>query len=111
MRYAELLLLHAEAANELGDGSKALASLNRVRIRAGIKAMDLAGPAVLRDSIRLEYRRELEFEGHRFFHLVRWGTIPKAMIDRGFTIGKHELYPIAQDEIDRNPALDQNPGW
>ena len=110
MRYAEVLLMQAEAANELGANEKAVEALNKVRVRAGLNALTTV-PAALRDSIRTEYRRELEFEGHRFFNLVRWKTIPQAMIKRGFVIGKHELYPIPQAQRDRNPMLSQNPGW
>ena len=109
-RYAELLLMDAEAANELNNNIRALESLNKVRGRAGISILTTI-PAAIKDSIRMEYRRELAFEGHRFFQLVRWGTIPQAMLDRGFIKGKHELMPIPQSERDLNPKLDQNPNW
>lgn len=113
MRYAELLLMHAEASNALGNTAEALSSLNQIRERAGIAPINEVeiNQTSLTDSIRLEYRRELAFEAHRFFDLVRWGTIPQVMLNRGFVVGKHELQPIPQGEIDLNPELEQNPNW
>lgn len=113
MRYAELVLMNAEAANEVGNTVQALASLNEIRKRAGVPLINsgTVNQTSLRDAIRLEYRRELAFEAHRFFDLARWGAIPSAMISRGFVVGKHELQPLPQNEIDLNPALVQNPNW
>jgi starch-binding outer membrane protein, SusD/RagB family len=113
MRFAEVLLMHAEAACNTGELATALNSLNRVRTRAGLTALTPqdVDQATLTGLIRLEYRRELAFEGHRFFNLMRWKVYPQAMISRGFVIGKHELYPIASTELVVNPTLEQNPNW
>jgi hypothetical protein len=112
IRYAEVLLWEAEAFAELGQTSDALAPLEEVRARARAQAEDPSTtlPAItttdqqqLIDIIRHERRVELGFEMHRFFDLVRWGiagqVIPK------FTIGKNEVFPIPQTELDLNPNL------
>ncbi len=117
IRFAEVLLWEAEALNELGRGTDALAPLEQVRARARAQATDplVALPAVtitdqqmLRDAIRHERQVELGFEMHRYFDLVRWGlgsTLP------GFQVGKHEVFPLPQTELDLNPALVQNPNY
>jgi hypothetical protein len=112
IRYAEVLLWEAEAFAELGQTSDALAPLEEVRARARAQAEDPSTtlPAItttdqqqLIDIIRHERRVELGFEMQRFFDLVRWGiagqVIPK------FTIGKNEVFPIPQTELDLNPNL------
>ncbi|MCJ8164039.1 RagB/SusD family nutrient uptake outer membrane protein [Pontibacter sp. E15-1] len=123
IRYADVLLWNAEALNELGRSAEALVSLNKVRTRARESKTAATCPlpatttsqAELRDLIMLERRRELAFEGHRFFDLVRTCRASAVLtaMGRPFVEGKHNLFPIPQAEIDRNPALqgDQNPGF
>jgi starch-binding outer membrane protein, SusD/RagB family len=72
IRFSDVLLMHAEAAAQMGDEGAALASLNRVRTRVGIPEISKSGPALL-DAIYRERRIELGLEGHRFFDLVRTG--------------------------------------
>jgi starch-binding outer membrane protein, SusD/RagB family len=120
LRYADVVLLAAEAANELGQTQAAIDYLEMVRARArGSNASILpkvttTNQSELRDKIRQERRIELAMEHDRFFDLVRWGIAQQALNVAGktFVTGKHELMPIPQDEIDRsNGVLTQNPGY
>lgn len=121
LRYADVVLLAAEAANELGQTDLALEYLEMVRARArGGNAAILpeiteTNQAALRDLIRHERRIELAMEHERFFDLVRWGIAAETLQAAGktqFIKGKNELMPIPQDEIDRsNGVLTQNPGY
>lgn len=123
IRFADVLLWNAEALNELGRTEEALESLNAVRKRARESMPGATCPAAitsvsqaeLRDIIIQERRKELAFEGHRFFDLVRTCRASEVLnaMGRPFQVGKNELFPIPQAEIDRNPALqgDQNPGF
>ncbi|WP_456315214.1 RagB/SusD family nutrient uptake outer membrane protein [Pseudomonas shirazensis] len=113
LRYADVLLMAAEAYNRGGiDDAKAREYLNQVRRRAfGDNNHDItaSGPA-LTDFIADERRVELFGEGHRFFDLVRTGkaagTIP------GFTAGKNELFPLPIEEIQfANGNWEQNPKY
>ncbi|MCH5597012.1 RagB/SusD family nutrient uptake outer membrane protein [Niabella ginsengisoli] len=123
IRYADLLLIHAEAENELnGPTAKAYKSINRIRNRAGLP--DLTSGLTkdqFRDSVYLDRRLELVFEYQRWFDLIRQkdasgnGTLLKNLYAVGKTNGteKNYLYPIPQSEIDNNKLLQghQNPGW
>lgn len=117
LRYADVLLMKAEALNELGQTSLAQAPLNLVRNRAGLP--DIASgmnQADFRDAVLRERRVELAFEGHRWFDLIR---VNNGQYGLNFlhSIGKtnadehHLLLPIPQIERDRNPNLSQNPGY
>jgi len=118
IRYAEVLLWEAEALVELNRTQDALAPLEQVRARARAQATDPAtalppvtttDQQVLREAVRHERQVELGFELHRYFDLVRWG-IAAALLP-GFQVGKHEVFPIPQTEIDLNSALLQNPNY
>lgn len=121
IRYADLLLIHAEAENELnGPTDKAYKSINRVRNRAGLPNLT-AGLTKdqFRDSVYLDRRLELVFEYQRWFDLIREkdasgsGVFVKNLHKVGKTNAeeKHALYPIPQSEIDNNHLLTQNPGY
>lgn len=71
LRYADVLLMYAEACNELGDDNNARTALNQVRTRAGLPQVTGTGTA-LRDAIRLERRLELAFEQSRLYDIRRW---------------------------------------
>lgn len=71
LRYADILLMHAEVKNALHKDAEAIVSLNKVRQRAKLGRVDLTGNA-LRDAIRLERRLELALEGNRLYDLRRW---------------------------------------
>jgi hypothetical protein len=94
IRYADILLMAAEAHFHLGNNSVAQQLVNQVRVRAGVPGITVQS---LND-IYKERRFELSGEGHRFFDLVRTGQAAQ-YID-GFVVGKHELFPIPQVEID-----------
>jgi len=122
IRYADVLLMLAEAENELGNSATAINLLNQVRTRAtmplyGTAEMDSRGYPVgsknqIFDAIVHERAVELAGEQIRIFDLKRWGLTPEIIV--GFQTGKHEFLPIPQAEIDANQDLtgaDQNPGY
>ena len=116
IRYADLLLFHAEAAYHSGQETVAQNSLNMVRARARRGASPFVLPDVyaggqeLLDAIYNERRVELGLEGIRFFDLVRQGRAGEIL--SGFQVGKHEVFPIPQQQIDlSNGVLIQNSGY
>lgn len=118
IRFADVLLMAAEALNENGKPGEALIHLNRVRERARNGNPDIlpdiieTGKDALRDLILTERRHELALEGHRFWDLVRTGKAAQVLGPSGFISGKHELLPIPQNEIDiTQGVLTQNPNW
>ncbi|MBO9572053.1 MAG: RagB/SusD family nutrient uptake outer membrane protein, partial [Chitinophagaceae bacterium] len=128
IRFAEVLLIHAEAENELnGPTAKAYASLNRIRKRAGLDPLtEGLSKDQFRDSVYLDRRLELVNEFQRYFDLIRQtgaastGVGPEGRgtllinlqkVGKNNVAAKHYLYPIPQLEIDRNKKLTQNPGW
>ena len=111
IRYSDVLLMHAEAAYHTGDEAAAKASLNAVRARVGIAAINSTGNELL-EAIYRERRIELGLEAHRFFDLVRTGKAPQALGSLGFKTGVNELFPIPQSQIlATEGALTQNPGY
>jgi hypothetical protein len=94
IRYADVMLMAAEAHFHLGNNSVAQQLVNQIRVRAGVPGI----PVQSLNDIYKERRFELSGEGHRFFDLVRTGQAAQ-FID-GFVPGKHELFPIPQVEID-----------
>jgi starch-binding outer membrane protein, SusD/RagB family len=119
LRYADVLLMYAEAVNEGGAATAGSAedALNLVRTRAGLAPVSGLSQTAFRDSLRLERRREFVFEGHRWFDLSRWGLLDSAIRAKLAELGKpvhgvpSSLLPIPQAERDINPNLTQNPGW
>ncbi|WP_341842955.1 RagB/SusD family nutrient uptake outer membrane protein [Chitinophaga caseinilytica] len=114
LRYGELLLQYAEAANELGNGAEALAKLNIVRKRAGLPPATNGGQADLRQKIWKERRVELAMEHDRFWDLVRTGRAGQVLRAHGkvFQDNKNELFPIPQEQIVLSGnRLTQNPGY
>ena len=114
LRFGEVLLMNAEASNELGKASEALASLNKVRKRAGLGDVAALAQAPLRDTIWHERRVELAMEHDRFFDMVRQGRAGILLRAQGkkFVDGKNEVYPIPQPQIDlSNNRLTQNTGY
>lgn len=108
IRLAEVILIKAEAHARQGEIALALVELNKIRERAGIGPLTSALTAgELLDQILLERRRELAFEGHRWFDLVRTG---RAVAVLGIPVTQ-TIYPIPQNEIDVAPGLTQNPGY
>ncbi|MEO7426109.1 MAG: RagB/SusD family nutrient uptake outer membrane protein [Fibrobacteria bacterium] len=109
IRFADVLLFNAEAANELGNSTAALVSLNRVRARVSMPAVTATGKEALRNAIYHERRVELGLEGHRFFDLVRQGRAAAVLGKNGFIAGKHEHFPIPQLELDVCNKIAPNP--
>ena len=116
LRYADVLLMKAEALNELGNTSQAEEPLNQVRSRAGLPAVSGLSQSVFRTKVLNERRMELAFEGQRWFDLIRVNNGQYA-IDFLHSIGKTNmsekflLFPIPQKERDANPNLSQNDGY
>lgn len=112
IRYADVLLMAAEANNRATapNDTKAQGYLKRVRDRAfstSTPAITLTG-AALKQAIWDERRLELAMEGDRFFDLVRTGQAAAKI--PGFIVGKNEIFPIPQRDIDIS-GLTQNPNW
>ena len=116
LRYADVLLMKAEALNELGRTSEAEAPLNEVRNRAGLNEVSGLSKDAFREAVLHERRQELAFEGQRWFDLIRVNS-GQYGIDFLHGIGKSNmsskflLFPIPQKERDANPNLTQNPGY
>jgi len=113
IRYADVVLMAAEAANELGSTQKALDYLEMVRARARGSDNSVLPPVTttdqvaLREAIRHERRVELGMENERFFDLVRWGIVQEVMHAAGKTgyQPRHRYLPIPQQEIDRSGGI------
>jgi hypothetical protein len=109
IRYADVLLMAAEAFQRIGDNARARTELNKVRARVNMPAITSTGAQLLEDILN-ERRLELSGEGYRFFDLVRTGKAAQEI--QGFVVGKHELFPIPQVEIDlAGGKWRQNPGY
>jgi len=109
MRYAEVLLIYAEAAANLGNTSEATAKLNLVRARA-----KLGSSTGTISNIWKERRVELALEADRFLDLVRQGRAGQVLRAHGkpFVDNKHELFPIPQAQRDLSGnRLTQSPGY
>lgn len=119
MRYADILLMFAEAENEVNGGSaEALAALNKVRVRSTMAPRSATDQTTLRESIRSERVLELLFEGNRYMDLFRWGMIPdvitnelKSNMGGSQYVPGREYLPIPQIEVSTNALYDQNPGY
>lgn len=111
LRYADVILLKAEAANEQGDPGTAKNLVNMIRDRAGAPEITATDQSTLRTIIKNERRWEFAMEGYRFYDLVRWGDAVSALGSLGYT-NRCRYYPIPQKAIDlSNGVLQQNPEW
>ncbi|HAL83615.1 MAG TPA: RagB/SusD family nutrient uptake outer membrane protein, partial [Mucilaginibacter sp.] len=116
LRYAEVLLMNAEASNELGNAAAALIPLEmvRARARAGNNAIlpkiITTDQTALRTAIYNERRVELAMEFDRYFDVIRQGRGAAVFGVRGWKAGKNEVWPLPQNEIDLSAGtLTQNP--
>jgi len=135
IRYAEVLLLGAEASLLSGDVTSALNHINQVRARALLDPLT----SLSLEDIKKEKRLECWNEGVRYLDLQRWGDAASAMTNQGekvpsfwgfnvdgtadsityiypnpnygYKVGKHEYLPFPEREMDVNPNLEQTPGW
>ncbi|WP_207425101.1 RagB/SusD family nutrient uptake outer membrane protein [Pedobacter sp. SYSU D00535] len=120
IRYADVLLMYAECLNGLNRTPEAYAFVDEVRTRAGLRRLSVTRPGLNAQQFlaQLKHERitELAGEGWRWADLQRWGDLSPALAARdpefaNFVVGKHELYPIPQTDIDLNPNLTQNPNY
>ncbi len=116
LRYADVLLMKAEALNNLSRTSEAEAPLNEVRARAGLDPLKGLSRDDFREAVLHERRMELAFEGQRWFDLIRvddgqWGLDFLHSIGKVNATEKHLLFPIPLKEIESNPNLEQNPWY
>ncbi len=115
IRVPELYLIQAEARAEGAPGDP-LPPLNTVRTARGLSSLSGLSDAEVVDSVLAERRRELVYEGHRWFDLKRRGMdVPKpqpnATVDPLPYENRRILAPLPQDEVTANPQLVQNPGY
>ncbi|MDO6438148.1 RagB/SusD family nutrient uptake outer membrane protein [Cyclobacterium sp. 1_MG-2023] len=115
IRFADVLLMYAEAANEMGKISEARNAVNRVRQRPSVNMpvlteAETGTKEAMFAAIVDEREVELAFENHRFSDLRRWGLAEEELGPLGY-LPKHRYFPFPQLEIDINPQLVQNTGW
>ncbi len=114
LRYAEVLLILAEAINaQGGPNQEAYDALNQIRERANLEPLPAGlSQAAFQTAVEQERAWELCFEGHRFYDLARTGRLVEVMTASGRSVSADKaIYPIPQRELDTNPALVQNPGY
>lgn len=114
LRYGEILLIKAEAENELNNIAVAKQALDQIRARAGLTPTTAATQDDMRNAIYKERRVEMAFEHDRMFDLQRTGRAGKILraLGKKYVDGKSDLFPIPQKEIDlSNGKLIQNPGY
>ncbi len=117
LRYADVLLMYAEAINEINGSPDAVAydAINQVRDRAGIGHLTIGlSYEDFKDALLLERRWEFVMEGHRWFDLVRFGKLQEAVLQakpEANIKDHHILFPIPQKERYYNPLLTQNDGY
>jgi len=120
VRYADVLLLYAEALNAQGQTAAAYKYVDSVRVRAGLATLTVAKPGLSQTDFltQLKHERitELCGEGHRWEDLTRWGDLGTGLAVRDpsfahFKAGRDELLPIPQYDLDVNPKLKQNPNY
>ena len=118
MRFAEVLLLYAEACEKTVDTKEANWALNEIRQRAGLPKKDFAQSDLMKE---IEHQCLLEFfgEGHRFDDLKRWYTTSQISMklkgnDKQGANNfreKHKYYPIPAGELNNNSAMEQSTWW
>lgn len=118
LRFADVLLMNAEAANEQGNPTLARTSLNRVRARArgGVAGVlpdvTTSDKDALRTAIQKERQVEFAMESDRYFDVIRQGRAAAVFGPKGWKANKNEVWPIPATEIDKSAGtLTQNPGY
>ncbi|HSF46302.1 MAG TPA: RagB/SusD family nutrient uptake outer membrane protein, partial [Chitinophagaceae bacterium] len=126
IRYADVLLMRAEALAELGRQAESYPLVNQVRARVKMPTVEsVEGAGLTKEKmlevIRHERRVELAFEGLRFFDLKRWNDVQGAVLRAAndkvpgynpiYRARKSEVFPIPLSELDANKNLVQNPVW
>lgn len=111
IRYADVLLMYAEAANEEGNIDDARDAVNEVRARVDMPLLtevNTGTKETMFDAIVHERMVELAFETHRYPDILRWGLTSE--LNENYS-EKYRYYPLPQGEIDINPELVQRTGW
>lgn len=112
LRYAEVLLIKAEAEAQLGNLQAAMDALNMVRERVDLEPVNGLAQQELIEKIWNERRLELAFEHDRWFDLTRTGQAPEALAEHGKNFQeRHYLFPIPENQLIQTPGMEQNPGW
>lgn len=125
IRFADVLLMYAEALNEVNRTAEAYAHVDRVRQRAGLQRLSVTMPGMNKEQFlrQLMHERITELTGEctRWNDLARWGFFDDATKlaelkardpeFNNFVIGRNKYMPIPQTEIDINPNLKQNDNW
>ncbi|MFT4202566.1 MAG: RagB/SusD family nutrient uptake outer membrane protein [Chitinophagaceae bacterium] len=123
LRLADIILLKAEALNELGSTSDAVTLVNQIRTRVDLASISAASYADVKAAILKERRFELAFEGHRWNDLLRAGSdytislmnsqvYGTSNTSLGYNVTANKLiFPVPQSERDLNSNLDQNDGY
>ncbi|WP_126972687.1 RagB/SusD family nutrient uptake outer membrane protein [Gynurincola endophyticus] len=115
LRYADVLLMYAEAKNEIQYGSvEAFDAINKIRDRANVNLYDVQNfdQQSFRQAVWQERAWELAFEGHRWFDLVRTGQLVQTISQTGKQIfERNKVFPIPQREMDVNKLLKQNDSY
>lgn len=125
IRFADVLLMYAEALNEVNRTAEAYAHVDRVRQRAGLQRLSVTMPGMNKEQFlrQLMHERITELTGEctRWNDLARWGFFDDATKIaelkardpefNNFVIGRNKYMPIPQTEIDINPNLKQNDNW
>ena len=116
IRFADVLLMYAEAANENGKLQEAIDAMNRVRARVNMPPYPtdkwtVSTQEEVFEALVHERRVELAFEYHRYNDLRRWGLAEEVLGPLGYIAPRNEYMPLPQAEVDTNPDLVQNPNW
>ena len=106
-RYADILLMKAEAAMRTGDSALALDIVNNIRSVRGASTLS----SIDETSLLAERGRELYWEGHRRTDMIRFGTFLDAFNDKPASGTERLLFPIPSSSLASNPNLVQNPGY
>ncbi|MCC9135602.1 RagB/SusD family nutrient uptake outer membrane protein [Pontibacter silvestris] len=118
LRYADILLMYAEALTMQGRTTEAYPLVNRIRNRANLADLP-TGYSQEQMMAEIRHQRMVEFfrEGLRFYDLKRWGLLEEEIANSDkegrefFNLARHEYFPIPQNELNTNPEIEQNPNW
>ena len=117
MRYADVLLMLAEALTEQNKAPEAVPYLDQVRERAGLSKFGKTDTESVRAEIRRQRLLEFALESKRFYDLVRWGIVKEQLTEAkhigaaAFVKGKHEYFPVPLSETNNNPKIDPDPNF
>lgn len=119
MRYDHVLMMLAEAYTMKNQMSDANSFITQIRERAGLDPLKTNGYNQAQMMTEIQHQSMLEFarEAQRFYDLRRWGLLKQELMNSDkegkefYVEGKHDYFPIPQNEINSNPEITQNPYW